>query len=151
MVTRRPQRPANMSDEELLRWMLAQGQASGECLLWPHASIKHGRGTIYFRGRVHVVARVLWFLTEGQWPKHNILHECDQPACFQKAHLFEGTQGDNMVDMATKRRHPTACKLTMQIARQIRADPRPNYKIAGDYGVSAAMVGRIKRDVSWVE
>lgn len=33
------------------------------------------------------------------------LHKCDNPACINEDHLFEGSQSDNMKDSSAKNRH----------------------------------------------
>lgn len=39
-----------------------------------------------------------------RWPHPAALHTCDNPICVEADHLIEGTQLDNMRDMARKRR-----------------------------------------------
>jgi len=45
----------------------------------------------------------------------------------------------------------TNLKLTMDKAREIRADPRPQHVKAKVYGVSLSLVGRIERHQTWAE
>ena len=51
--------------------------------------------------KVHRVAATV-FHVDGGGP--NVLHRCDNPACFNPEHLFRGTQSDNLQDMASKHR-----------------------------------------------
>lgn len=105
-----------------------------------------------------------------------ICHRCDNPACFNPAHLFAGTFKDNMADMHAKGRgrdyaataargpahgsithperllrgidHPKA-KLTPEQVREIRSSPLGSYTLARTFGVSDGTISAIKRRLSW--
>lgn len=47
--------------------------------------------------------RIAWRLTNGP-TELRVLHKCDNPPCCNPAHLFEGTQLDNIADMVRKKR-----------------------------------------------
>ncbi len=53
-----------------------------------------------FDGRVvHITAsRIALALKIGHWPRHLACHHCDQPACVNPEHLYDGTYRDNMLD-----------------------------------------------------
>jgi len=93
----------------------------------------------------------------GPFPKHlKILHHCDNRACQNPAHLFLGTQTDNVADMVAKGRRRVAlgedvglAKLTVGQVRAIFADPRSQSTIAKDYGVAQTTISRIKLRQTW--
>lgn len=108
-------------------------QKTSDCWLWTGSVlISDGYGQ-YGRGkRAH---RVAWELTYG--PIHGdlyVLHRCDVRLCVRPAHLFLGTQADNMADMARKGRARTQ-RITHEEAEQIR-------EIVG-LGVSQREVARV--------
>lgn len=50
-------------------------------------------------------ARLVWYAINGQIPDSLfVCHRCDQPACVSSAHLWLGTNADNMADMKAKGR-----------------------------------------------
>jgi len=85
-----------------------------------------------------------------------VLHRCDNPACQNPAHLFLGTQVDNMADMRRKGRERKApgesngsAKLTALQVAAIRADPRSQSAIAMAYGVVQTTISKIKLGKIW--
>lgn len=84
---------------------LARVTAEMPCREWRGARDRHGYGRIFRMGRVWYVHRWVWTLANGPIPSGiKILHRCDNPPCFRLDHLFDGTQADNMADMAAKGR-----------------------------------------------
>lgn len=101
----------------------------------------------------------------------SVCHRCDNPACVNPDHLFLGTHTDNMRDMISKGRanksagaahwsktrpektlkgmaHPRA-KLSENDVLAIRADPRSNYAIANELGVSRELIRKIRNNALW--
>jgi hypothetical protein len=69
---------------------------SGECWLWT-GSLAAGYGQIQYKGKMTRVHRVSWQLEYGEIPKGKVVcHSCDNPLCVRPAHLWLGTQLDNI-------------------------------------------------------
>lgn len=86
---------------------------TGDCWLWTGKTLKrNGYGYLWHpeEGRTIHAHRVSWLVHHGAIPDRlHVLHRCDVPVCLNPAHLFLGTQLDNMRDMAAKgRRSPDA-------------------------------------------
>ena len=80
------------------------------CLLWPLAKIQNnGYGQFTFRDtKTHTVTahRMSYTVFNGTIPDGLlVLHKCDERICVNPAHLFLGTQKDNIQDMHAKGRH----------------------------------------------
>jgi hypothetical protein len=87
-----------------------------------------------------------------------ILHRCDVTACVNPAHLFLGTNTDNMRDMAQKGRCPDRrgaraplAKLTWDAVNEIRSTSATISGLARKFGVSRRAVRFARKGVTWVE
>jgi HNH endonuclease len=91
-------------------WARVRVAAPNDCWTWTGGlggqsgygsldAMPERRGTI----GAHVAS---WFLHTGTWPTTGlfVLHSCDQPSCVNPAHLWLGTQTDNMQDCVRKGR-----------------------------------------------
>jgi len=84
------------------------------------------------------------------------LHTCDNPSCVNPAHLFSGTNADNMRDKAEKGRSRVPkgelngkAILTERQVLRILKDPRPYVEIAAQYDVKPSTIGSVKQRKSW--
>lgn len=141
-------------------------QVTPACWLWLGGTTQYGYGVVnqYGRGASHLLAhRVSWELYNGPIPAGLIVcHRCDVPACVNPAHLFLGTQRDNMRDMRAKGRGRNgprplgsankSAKLTDDQAREIKrrlAEGETATSIAADFPVGRTTIGWIKSGKIW--
>lgn len=133
------------------------------CWLWrgaPRGS--NGYGRIKVGGASMPAHRFSWIIHFGEIVGGLlVLHRCDTPLCVNPAHIFLGTHQDNMDDCRSKGRTNGGTKTPMrgsQNARSklsaeqviaIRQDDRSQREIAAQYGVSQALVSKIKRNEMW--
>ena len=132
------------------------------CLLWIGSVTRSGYGKTFVNGENMQAHRYAWVRKNGPIPKGEgyhglcVLHRCDNPACVNVGHLFLGTHKANMNDMKIKGRckppkgsKQGLSKLTEADIPNIRKDTRSHQKIANDYGVAKATIGRAKSRESW--
>lgn len=136
------------------------GGLPNECWVWPKSRTKGGYGHMWnqelFRMEdVHVVSHKAFIgsVIEGNY----VLHRCDNPACWNPNHLFQGTQLDNMADASFKGRiktpifigaaHPRV-KLSDENVLTIRvlySTGRTVAQLSRQYNVGWAQIDRIVR------
>jgi hypothetical protein len=77
-----------------------------QCWEWQRYRHPDGYGMLGVEGRNVYAHRQAWTLTNGEIPAGMVVcHRCDNPACCNPAHLFLGTQGDNIRDCHRKGRN----------------------------------------------
>jgi len=88
------------------------------CWLWTGAKVHNGYGHISDgRGRLIATHRAAYQVWVGQIPDGlNVLHRCDVRACCNPAHLWIGTQSENLFDAGAKGRHPAQVKARKRAA-----------------------------------
>lgn len=136
---------------------------TSQCWIWTGPIRKDGYAHIYLDGKMMLVHRLAWILTNGSIPDGLfVCHKCDNRACINPAHLFLGTHLDNMRDMAEKGRAvPSYCngerngqsKLTIEQVVEIRRLRKETSltlrSIAKKFGVGPMQIHRIANDQNW--
>lgn len=157
---------AETSDEHLAR-RLANGLESapdGECWQWRRHRNNHGYGKLTINGRGYYAHRLAHELSKGPIPVgFDVMHECDNPACINPAHLIAGPRSKNMADCHKRGRSriPSprmtgetngSAKLTaaaVSSIRQLIADGLSQSSIARRFGVSQSNISKIKCGKGW--
>jgi DNA-binding transcriptional regulator YiaG len=87
-------------------WSRIDNSAGPEaCWPWIGPDNGSGRGRLSIGGRMRYAYRVAWEIVNGDIPVGMCAcHRCDNPICCNPAHIFVGTQRDNMADAAEKGR-----------------------------------------------
>lgn len=155
----------NLTPSEMQRFWLKVDQRGGPgaCHPWT-AARDRGYGKFTIRGKGQFRAhRLAYELTIGPIPEGlNVLHHCDNPPCCNPAHLFLGTQQDNVNDMYAKGRGNCStgerswrAKLTANDVREIRRrfklrDPKNGLKpLAREFHVDHTTIRAIVKRRSW--
>lgn len=103
----------------------------------------------------HRAHRYAYECVNGPIPKGMVAcHKCDTRSCVNPAHIFIGTQGQNVADMVSKgrallgERNPKAL-LTRDAVLAVVSDTAGNAEIARKLGVHKTTVHNIRSGKSW--
>jgi hypothetical protein len=143
-------------------WPKVDKRGPDECWEWKASRYVSGYGQFYIdRGHVHGRAhRVSYELANGPIPDDLfVCHHCDNRACVNPAHLFLGTNTDNMRDMVAKGRRPpnegernARAILTEEDVLLLRARNRAGEsyaRLAREYGMSVSGMGHAIAGLNW--
>lgn len=103
----------------------------------------NGYGVIKLNGKSQKAHRVSYILEHGEIPEGMVVrHKCDNPACFNIAHLELGTQQDNIKDMHERGRSKRVIS-DMDIA-EIQASKESSKTLADRYGVTTRRINQLR-------
>jgi hypothetical protein len=143
-VTRRHSTSIRQHRMQIREFFLQHVQEGEDgCWLWTGKTDRHGYGEIYgdVGGKYKLLAvhRAAWEMVNGPVPKGLcVCHTCDVRHCVNPAHLFVGTNWDNVNDMLRKR-HKRVERVVIN-GREMSL-----WEAAREFGTSDVYRSRIKR------
>lgn len=143
-------------------WSRAVRSACG-CLEWTGSLNKDGYGHLGYRRKYWLAHRLAWKLHHSQEIPVGacVCHSCDNPKCIDPAHLFLGSQAENMSDMRAKGRRKEInagsengrAKLSDDSVREIRRAYKNNelnqVALAEKFSVSQTVISLIVTRKTW--
>lgn len=132
----------------------------GPCWIWLDRIVGGGYGQFYSGIRPVSAHRLSFEMEFGPIPSGKlVLHSCDLRNCVNPAHLWIGSQSQNMLDMVSKGRsnHPKGArhrkaKLSEENVLTIRAEHLSGVtcgEISKKYGVTSSAVWQIVNGKTW--
>jgi hypothetical protein len=141
-------------------------EKTDSCWNWTASKFHHGYGSFGVKQptgkyKIHYAHRVSYVIEHGSITDGLcVLHSCDNRACVNPAHLWLGTQAQNVADAVAKGRMRTTprygesnsySKLTEADVIAIRkiGSSRPQATIAKEFGVTQSLIGYVIRRTIW--
>lgn len=142
--------------KDIVEGFWKQVEKTPTCWNWTGYQTNNGYGRHYIGNQKKIVAhRFSYALQFGQIPDDSLVcHTCDNRLCVNPAHLFIGSQKDNMADMVSKERQSRGegtyqSKLTDNDVLEIRQSPLRQFELARKYGVDKNTIRYIIRGETW--
>lgn len=146
---------------ELIVYFWKRVSCGSPCWLWLGTKNQGGYGVITTPDRKKLLAhRFSYLIHHGDTHLH-VCHSCDNPGCVNPAHLFSGTQRDNLADMSLKgrrarpwkgirdERHPRARFTNLEaklIADRLKGG-ESGPALAREYGVDHSVIYRTAKRI----
>jgi hypothetical protein len=115
------------------------------CWEW-RGALTQGYGRLWVEGKLQRAHRFVYTVFVGDIPEGlRVCHHCDNPRCVNPECLFPGTDKDNMMNSASKRRM-SKCKLSQDQCDEIRALSKQGWTQAAlgvKFGVTAAAISNV--------
>ncbi len=123
-----------------------------DCLEWQGA-VNNGYPHFRWKGARHYLHRFIYAIFVGE-PKGVVRHRCDNPRCWNPAHLIDGTHADNMQDMVERGRQASGTYhgraiLTEAQVLEIRDSHLSVQELADWYGVGKTTIQHILSGRNW--
>lgn len=145
----------------LMERLLERKVENGECWEWRGSYGKDGYGVMTIQKAQKRVHRVAYELFTGNSAEGLfVCHRCDNPKCFNPAHLFAGTAKQNTQDMLSKGRkariigtsHPNSILKpddVSEIRRKRNVLGLSLKQVAKEHGISFQHVSDLARGKAW--
>lgn len=144
-------------------WKYVEKKGSDECWNWVGSKNKKEYGLLYVqigvKGKMVLSHRFSYKLHKGKIPEGVLVcHSCDNPACVNPAHLWIGTNRENLQDRNKKGRVASGekngrAKLTFEKVAKIRemyAEGEYTHKKLGEiFRVSQASIFYVVHNKKW--
>ena len=147
---------------EIATYLLSRVRMVDDCWEWTgtRRNGKWNYGLAQIHGKTWRAHRLSYILHIGPIPERmQVCHHCDNPPCINPAHLFLGTNADNVHDCMRKGRdrkgdrrgERTAKKLTLDDAVYIIISKARGIDLARELGITKTTVGDIRKGRCWTE
>jgi len=139
-------------DPENQRLFWEKVHKTEKCWKWKGRKNDDGYGR-FQKGSAWIVFahRFSYAMNSGKITDQSVLHTCDNPACVNPDHLYQGTQKQNMLDMRKRRREVKAIKYSNEIvesAISMRRDGFTYKEIREKYGIARGTLRGIIKGVN---